>query len=79
MPSDEIPRGWAPYKTAARQYLHVSEDMLLAAIKAGKLKAYQKPLMGGKKPGTRDYHYIWVNLSDVDEYIRTEWEPYPIR
>lgn len=78
--ADEMQRGWAPYRTVARQYLHVNEDVLLGAIKQGKLRAYEKPLTHGRKPGaTRENHSLWVNLSDVDEYIRSEWQPYSIR
>lgn len=76
----QLPRGWAPYRVVARDYLHISEDILLGAIKAGKLRAYEKPMTRGRrKQGAREYRQIWVNLSDVDEYIRAEWEPYPIR
>lgn len=75
-----IQRGWCPYATAARQYLGISEDILLGAIKAHKLKAYEKPITRGRKPGaTREHHSYWVNLADVDEYIRTEWpEAFPL-
>ena len=79
MASEPIPRGWAPYKTVAREYLHVSEDILLGAIKRGKLRAYEKPLTRGRKPGaSRENHSYFVCLSDVDEYIRSEWQPYPL-
>lgn len=80
MARQTIPRGWCPYATAASQYLGISPDILLAAIKAHKLKAYEKPITRGRKPDAkREYHSYWVNLSDVDAYIRSEWpEAYPV-
>lgn len=74
-----IQRCWCPYATAASQYLGISPDILLGAIKARQLKAYEKPITRGRNPdATRAYHSWWVNLSDVDEWIRAYWpEAFP--
>lgn len=73
-----VQRKWMPYTTAARQYLGVSEDILLGAIKANKLPAYEKPITRGRKAGaTRENHSYFVSLDDVDAYIRAHWNPYP--
>lgn len=66
---------WMPYAQAARQYLGISEDVLRAAINAGQLAAYEKPLTCGRKPGAaRENHSYFVYLPDVDEYIRNHWQ-----
>ena len=67
-------RRWMPYAQAAKYYLGVSSDILLGAIKRGELPAYEKPLTRGRKPGAkREHHSYFVNLTDVDEYIRKHW------
>lgn len=69
-----IPRQWWPYAIVAQQYLGVSPDILLGAIKRGELPAYEKPLTRGRKEGaTREHHSYFVCLSDVDAYIRKHW------
>ena len=68
-------RQWMPYATAARDYLGVSKDVLLAAIKRGELPAYEKPVTRGRTADARhEHHSYFVSLSDVDEYIRTHWD-----
>lgn len=71
-----VQRKWMPYTTAARQYLGVSEDILLGAIKRGELPAFEKPITRGRTGTTRQNHSWFVNLSDVDDYIRANWGPY---
>ena len=67
-------RRWMPYAQAAKNYIGVSPDILLGAIKRGELPAYEKPLTRGRKEGAkREHHSYFVNLSDVDAYIRTHW------
>ena len=72
-----VQRKWMPYTTAARQYLGVSEDILLGAIKRGELPAFEKPITRGRTGTTRQNHSYFVSLADVDEYIRAHWAPYP--
>lgn len=63
-----------PFSMVAKHYLGISPDILLGAIKAGELPAYEKPITRGRKPGaSREYHSYFVCLPDVDEYIRTHW------
>jgi hypothetical protein len=63
-----------PYAKAAREYLGVSPDILLGAIRRNELPAYEKPLTRGRKPGAKcEHHSYFVNLNDVDAYIRTHW------
>ena len=67
-------RGWMPYALAARDYLGISPDILLGAIKRGELTAYEKPLTRGRKQDAkREHHSYFVRLSDVDAYICTYW------
>ncbi len=73
--SAPIQRGWMPYKQAARLYLGISEDVLLAGIKRHELPAYEKPITR-ERTGTKQYHSYFVNLADVDQWIRTYWQPY---
>lgn len=76
--SQPIPRGWFSYVKVAKEYLGVSPDILLRAIKRGELKAYVKPLTRGRKEGaTHERNVVMVCLADVDEWIRTFWQPYP--
>ena len=70
MPS-EVPRGWMPYRMAAREYLHIDDADVLKAIKSGELPAFRKPM----KPGSK-YERIFVSTDDVDAWIRGYWEPY---
>ncbi len=71
-----IRRGWFPYAMVAKYYLGVSPIVLLKAIKDGELKAYKKPLTRGRREGsTSERCSIFCCLEDVDEYIRTHWEP----
>ena len=68
-----IQRGWVPYRKAAREYVGVSEDILLGAIKRKELKAYEKPITRGRTGTTRENHSFFVCLTDVDDYIRKYW------
>ena len=75
--SAPIPRAWVPYRKAAREYIGISEDILLGAIKRPELKASDKPPKSEKKPGVpRENHSYYVCLADVDEYIRKHWPEY---
>lgn len=78
-PRPPIQRGWCPYSMAARQYLGISEDILLGAIKRHELPAWEKPITRGRKPGAKkEHHSYFVKLTDVDDYIRTHWpEAFP--
>lgn len=80
MARQTIPRKWCPYATAAQQYIGISPNVLLAAIKAHELKAFEKPKTYDRKPdATRENHSYFVNLDEVDEYIRTHWpEAFPL-
>ncbi len=73
--SNPIQRGWMPYAQAAKLYVGVSPDLLLGAIKRHELRAYEKPLTRGRTGTTRENHSYFVNLEDVDAYIRTYWQP----
>lgn len=73
-PNLEVTRGWMPYSSAARKYLGVSDDLLRAAINEHELKAYKKPRRTPPKKGAKMRSSYFVNLNDVDEYIRTHWE-----
>lgn len=73
--ADTIQRGWAPVSIVARQYLGIAPDVLTAAIKAGELAAYEKPITRGRKPGTDSRHHYFVSLADVDVWIRGYWTP----
>ena len=75
--AEPIQRGWMPYTIAARSYLGVSPDILLRAIKASELPAYEKPLTRGRKAGAQtEHHSYFVCLEDVDAYIRSHWQPF---
>ena len=74
--STPIPRGWAPYRRAAREYVGISEDILLGAIKRHELKAYDKPPKTPRPGVPRENHSYYVCLADVDEYIRKHWPEY---
>lgn len=65
-----IPRGWFPYSQVAKEYLGIDPRPLLAAIKAGELPAYRKPV---SKDSTGKQFSWFVCLEDVDEWIRTYW------
>lgn len=74
--AEPIQREWMPYAQAAKFYVGVSPDLLLGAIKRHELPAWEKPLTRGRKPGAQtERHSYFVNLSDVDTYIRTYWTP----
>lgn len=70
--ADTIPRGWMAYTKAAKEYLHVSPDILREAIYSGALPAYQKPVTRGRQDGRP---IVFVSLADVDEWIRSTWTP----
>lgn len=73
--SEPVTRMWMPYAQAANQYLGIHRQYLLAAIKAGELPAYEKPRRDvPESSAKKEYHCYFVNLSDVDEYIRTHWQ-----
>ena len=70
-----IPRGWFPYAKVAKEYLGISPDILLGAIKRGDLPAYRKPVTRGHREDAKRHNYRWfVCLSDVDEWIRAYWQ-----
>ena len=74
MTDNSIARGWMPYAIAARDYLGISPDILLGAIKRGELPAYEKPLTRGRKSGaSKQHHSYFVCPADVDAYIRAHW------
>lgn len=73
-PTFETTRGWMPYRTAARKYLGVGDDLLREAINAHELDAYEKPRTTPPKRGGVVNHSYFVNLAEVDEYIRTHWQ-----
>ena len=65
-----------PYAQAAKYYVGVDKDVLLRAIKAHELPAYEKPLTRAQTPEwARSHRSYFVFLPDVDEYIRTHWQP----
>lgn len=65
-----------PYAKAARLYVGINPDILLGAIKRHELPAFEKPLtVGRKQDAQRENHSYFVFLPDVDEYIRTYWQP----
>lgn len=64
-------RGWWPYTRVAKDYLHVSPDLLRDAIYSGALPAYQKPITRGRKDSNRPI--VFVSIEDVDEWIRSTW------
>lgn len=68
-----IRQAWMPYSRAAQEYLGVSPDLLRRAINNGELIAYEKPLTRGRTGTTRENHSYFVNLEDVDAYIREHW------
>lgn len=75
--ADNVQRKWMPYAKAAQLYMGISSDYLLGAIKRHELRAYEKPILGGIKSGAKErkYHSYFVNLDDVDAYVRTHWDP----
>ena len=75
-----IQRGWFPYTKVAREYLGVSPDLLLGAIRRRELPAYIKPTTRGRTADAASQrNYYYVCLSDVDSWIRTFWgEPQEI-
>ena len=77
MSKEPIHRGWMPYALAARDYVGVSPDLFLGAIKRQELRAYKKPLTRGRTAADpekqRDSYFVC--LPDVDEWIRTYWVP----
>lgn len=69
-------RGWLSLTTAARDYVHISPDVLRRGISAGELPAYKKPLTRGRKPGaTRENTLMRIHTDDIDDWIRRTWEP----
>ena len=72
-----ITRGWMPYAIAAKQYLGVSPDLLLGAIKRHELMAYEKPLTRGRttEDRSKQRNSYFVNIYDVDTWIRAYWKP----
>ena len=73
----QVQRLWMPYREAARLYVGVDGELLLAAIKAGELEAYEKPRTRVRKPrpDAKEYHSFFVFLPDVDAYIKAHWRP----
>ena len=71
--AEPIPRGWMPYALAAKQYIGIAPSVLLGAIKCGELRAYEKPRTRATQAKIERHQY-YVNLDDVDTYIRTYWQ-----
>lgn len=67
-----IPRGWFPYAQVAKEYLGIGPEFLLSAIKRGELRAYRKP---ATKASAGKNVSLFICLADVDEWIRTYWQP----
>lgn len=70
-----IARMWVPYTKAAREYVGLDKSVLLGAMKRHELKGYEKPITRERRHDAREYHSYYVNLGDVDEWIRTHWKP----
>ena len=72
-----IERGWMPYTLAAREYVGIDPSVFLGAMKRKELKGYKKPITKGRTntdpSKQRDQYFVCP--SDVDDYIRTYWEP----
>lgn len=66
-----LSRGWWPYTRVAKDYLHISPDLVREAIHSGDLPAYQKPITRGRKDSAR--HIVLVCLDDADDWIRSKW------
>lgn len=64
-----LQRGWWPVTRVAKDYLHVSPNILRDAINAGTLPAYCKPITKGRKDSDRPV--VLVSLDDVDALVRS--------
>lgn len=65
-----IERYAAPYATVAKEMLHVSPDLLRAAIISGELPSHIKPLTRGRTPGAkRENVSVWVKVDDAKAWF----------
>lgn len=78
MPSTQVQRRWWPYAQAAQELLKVDKSLLLGAIHRHELPAYEKPLTRGRTTSdpTKQHVSLWVNVDDVDEWVRAYWKQY---
>jgi len=68
-------REWMPIDQMAHSYVGIAPDLLRAAINAGQLDAYEKPITRQRKPGAkRQNHSYFVCRTDVNEWIRKHWK-----
>ena len=68
-------REWMPINQMAHSYVGIAPSLLRAAINAGQLDAYEKPLTRGLKEGAkRQNHSYFVCREDVNKWIRTYWK-----
>lgn len=75
--AENIQRGWMPYAKAAQLYVGISPDILLGGIKRNELPAFKKPITRGRttEDPSKQRNSYFVNLADIDTWIRTYWEP----
>ena len=73
--ADNVQRAWMPYAIAAKHYLGIDKSVLLGAIKRNELPAYEKPITRSRVEGAKQHHSYFVNLTDIDTWIRTYWQP----
>lgn len=66
-----VRRGWLSLQECGR-YLGISPDVVRAAIERGELQAYVKPAT--YRTGGRPFYK--VSVADVDDWVRTCWQPY---
>lgn len=66
-----VQRGWLSLQECGR-YLGISPDVVRAAIERGELQAYVKPAT--YRTGGRPFYK--VSVADVDDWVRTCWQPY---
>lgn len=66
-----VRRGWLSLQECGR-YLGISPDVVRAAIERGELQAYVKPAT--YRTGGRPLYK--VSVADVDDWVRTCWQPY---
>ena len=70
---DVVERGWLSLVDAGH-YANISPEVLRAAIVAGELRAYEKPVSRGRKEGAaRRNVLLRIHREDIDRYIRDYW------
>jgi hypothetical protein len=67
-------REWMPIDQMAHSFVGVAPDLLRAAINAGELDAYEKPITRKRTGTTRENHSYFVCREDVSKWIRTHWK-----